>query len=133
MVTIIRDQWYWSYRFHVVGKKALWNDETMADVFVDKASDFIKEKAKGDKPFFLYFASQDIHVPRAPHPRFQGKTKLGKRGDAMVQFDWTVGALMEALDEAGVADNTIVFLSSDNGPVYDDGYADGSVTRHLKK
>ncbi|WDE98171.1 arylsulfatase [Lentisphaera profundi] len=115
------------------GKKALWDDETMADVFVEKATEFIKEKAKGDKPFFLYFASQDIHVPRAPHPRFQGKTKLGKRGDAMVQFDWSTGALMKALDEAGVADNTIVFFSSDNGPVYDDGYADGSVTKTSTK
>jgi arylsulfatase A-like enzyme len=106
------------------GKSALWNDETMADVFVDKTKEYIK--ANKDEPFFLYFASQDIHVPRAPHPRFQGKTKLGYRGDAMVQFDWTVGEIMKSLDENGLTENTIIIFSSDNGPVYDDGYKDGT-------
>ena len=74
------------------GKKALWNDETMADVFVDEAKKFIT--AHKDEPFFLYFASQDIHVPRAPHPRFQGKTELGFRGDAMVQFEAALSVLV---------------------------------------
>lgn len=110
------------------GKSALWNDETMADEFVNKANEFISKQSK-DTPFFLYFASQDIHVPRAPHPRFQGKTELGKRGDAMVQFDWSVGAIVEALDKYGFRENTIVILSSDNGPVYDDGYSDGSTVK----
>ena len=82
-------------------------------------------------PFFLYFSSQDIHVPRAPHPRFQGKTKLGKRGDAMVQFDWSVGALSKILEELDLADNTIFIVSSDNGPVYDDGYEDGSTVKKI--
>jgi arylsulfatase A len=109
------------------GKAALWNDETMADVFVDEARRFIS--ASKEKPFFLYFASQDIHVPRTPHKRFQGKTTLGKRGDAMVQLDWTVGEIMKALDEEGLADNTMVIFSSDNGPVYDDGYADGTTVK----
>ena len=109
------------------GKSALWNDETMADHFVDKAKEYIA--ANKDKPFFLYFASQDIHVPRAPHPRFQGKTDLGKRGDAMVQFDWSTGAVMDALEKHGLTENTIIIFSSDNGPVYDDGYKDGSTVK----
>lgn len=113
------------------GKSALWNDETMADVFVEKAKEVIAENK--DKPFFLYFASQDIHVPRAPHPRFQGKTKLGKRGDAMVQFDWSTGEIMKALEEHGLTENTIVIFSSDNGPVYDDGYSDGSTVAKSTK
>ena len=108
------------------GKSALWDDETMADVFVEKSRDFIQRQTK-DKPFFLFFSSQDIHVPRTPHPRFQGKTKLGYRGDAMVALDWATGQLMESLQEAGLAENTIVIFSSDNGPVYDDGYEDGTV------
>ncbi|MFC5051044.1 arylsulfatase [Rubritalea spongiae] len=106
------------------GKSALWDDETMADVFVEKAVDYISSQK--EQPFFLYFASQDIHVPRAPNPRFKGKTELGFRGDAMVQFDWTTGEIMKALEENGLSENTIVIFSSDNGPVYDDGYADGS-------
>jgi arylsulfatase A-like enzyme len=106
------------------GKSALWNDETMADEFVKEARDYISEHK--DKPFFLYFASQDIHVPRTPHPRFIGKTELGYRGDVMVQFDWTTGEIMKALEENGLTENTIVIFSSDNGPVYDDGYEDGT-------
>ena len=110
------------------GKSALWNDETMADEFAAQARKWLKQQSS-DKPFFLYVSSQDIHVPRAPHPRFQGKTKLGKRGDAMVQFDWLVGDVVEALEENGFTENTIVIVSSDNGPVYDDGYSDGSTVR----
>ncbi len=113
------------------GKSALWNDETMADEFVNQAKKYISSKK--DKPFFLYFSSQDIHVPRAPHPRFQGKTKLSHRGDAMVQFDWSVGEIMRSLEENGIKDNTIVIFSSDNGPVYDDGYKDGTTVRTSTK
>jgi arylsulfatase A-like enzyme len=113
------------------GQSALWNDETMADVFVDQAREYIGKNK--DKPFFLYFSSQDIHVPRAPHPRFQGKTTLGYRGDAMVQFDWSVGAILKALEDHGLSDNTIVIFSSDNGPVYDDGYQDGTTVRTSTK
>ncbi len=113
------------------GKSALWNDETMSDVFVEKMKKYVSEKRK--KPFFLYFASQDVHVPRTPHPRFKGKTKLGYRGDAMVQFDWTTGEIMKTLEKHGLTENTIVIFSSDNGPVYDDGYEDGTTVRTSTK
>ena len=109
------------------GKDALWNDETMADEFVKQAKKYITSKK--DKPFFLYFSSQDIHVPRAPHPRFKGKSKLTYRGDAMVQLDWTTGEILKMLEENGLCENTIVIFSSDNGPVYDDGYKDGTEVR----
>lgn len=114
------------------GKSALWNDETMADVFVERAERFIAER-DADQPFFLFFSSQDIHVPRAPHPRFRGKSKLSYRGDAMVQLDWSVGQILAALDEHGFAKNTIVIFTSDNGPVYDDGYEDGTTVRTSTK
>jgi arylsulfatase A-like enzyme len=113
------------------GKSALWDDEAMADEFVDQTRKYLASRQ--GKPFFLYFASQDIHVPRAPHPRFQGKTKLGYRGDAMVQLDWTVGAVIEALEKEGLRENTLVIFSSDNGPVYDDGYEDGTVVHTSTK
>jgi arylsulfatase A-like enzyme len=109
------------------GKSALWNDETMTDVFVDQAKKYIAQfKNKKDQPFFLYFASQCIHVPRSPSPRFRGKSKLSYRGDSMVEFDWAAGEIIKALEKNGLSDNTIVIFSSDNGPVYDDGYADGT-------
>ena len=112
------------------GKAALWDDQTMADVFVEKARDYIRTNK--NTPFFLFFSSQDIHVPRAPHPRFEGKTALGYRGDAMVQFDWCVGQIIDVLRSNNLLENSIVIFSSDNGPAYDDGYADGSTVKTSK-
>ena len=104
------------------GKSARWVDEKIADTITGKALDFI-EKNK-DEPFFLYFSTHDIHVPRMPNERFVGKSGMGPRGDAIVEFDWSVGKIMDTLDRLGLADNTLVILTSDNGPVVDDGYYD---------
>lgn len=109
------------------GKSALWEDENIADSITLHAVRFI-EKNK-DKPFFLYFGTNDVHVPRYPHQRFRGKTDLGHRGDAIVQFDWSVGEVVRALKKAGVYENTLIIVSSDNGPVVDDGYADEAVAK----
>lgn len=107
------------------GKAALWTDENIADVITGKAVSFI-EKNK-DKPFFLYFSTHDIHVPRVPHPRFAGKSGMGPRGDVILEFDWSVGEILNALDRLKLSKNTIVIISSDNGPVVDDGYKDQAV------
>ena len=104
------------------GGKALWKDENIADSITAHAVNFINQHKK--EPFFMYFATNDVHVPRFPHERFRGKNKMGLRGDAIVQFDWTVGQIMAALEKAGLSKNTLIILSSDNGPVVDDGYAD---------
>lgn len=104
------------------GGKARWKDENIADSITSKAVDFIESHK--DEPFFLYFATNDVHVPRFPNERFRGKNSMGVRGDAIVQFDWSVEQIMKALEETGVLDNTIVILTSDNGPVLDDGYDD---------
>ena len=107
------------------GGKALWKDEFIADVITQKAVEFISDNC--DKPFFLYFGTNDVHVPRAPHERFVGRSGMGARGDAILQFDWSVGQVMDALDRLGIADNTVVIITSDNGPVVDDGYKDRAV------
>ena len=104
------------------GKSALWRDEDIADSITVHALDFIAEHK--DEPFFLYLGTNDIHVPRVPHERFAGKSGLGPRGDALLSFDETVGRVMKCLEELGIDDNTVVILSSDNGPVVDDGYQD---------
>ncbi len=104
------------------GGKALWKDENIADSITEHAVRFIRNHA--DEPFFLYFATNDVHVPRFPHERFRGKTNMGHRGDAIAQFDWSVGRVLEELDRLGLSDNTLVILTSDNGPVVDDGYED---------
>ncbi|SHG14473.1 Arylsulfatase A [Flavobacterium fluvii] len=107
------------------GHKAYWKDEEFPNILTSKATDFITSHK--NKPFFLYFALPDIHVPRAPNAKFAGKTTMGPRGDAIVQMDWVTGQIMKKLKELNLADNTIIVFSSDNGPVLDDGYADKSV------
>ena len=106
------------------GKAALWQDDEIEEVLAKQAVDFI-EKEK-DHPFFLYYASHDIHVPRVPNERFVGKTGMGPRGDELAEFDWAVGQILHTLDRLKLTDNTLVILSSDNGPVLDDGYNDGA-------
>lgn len=107
------------------GRSALWEDENIADSITVHATRFIERNS--DKPFFLYFGTNDIHVPRYPHERFRGVTEMGHRGDAIVQFDWSVGEIVKALKKAGIFENTLIIITSDNGPVVDDGYHDGSV------
>lgn len=104
------------------GKAALWVDEDIADVITDKAVAFLEKNR--DRRFFLYFSTHDIHVPRTPHARFAGRSGLGARGDVILQFDATVGAILHALDRLQLANNTLVIVTSDNGPVIDDGYKD---------
>jgi len=109
------------------GKAARWVDEDMADVITGKAKDFIEKHQ--DRPFFLYFSTHDIHVPRVPHPRFAGKSGLGPRGDVILQLDWCTGEILKTLDRLGLADDTLVIFTSDNGPVVDDGYRDQAVEK----
>lgn len=109
------------------GKSALWVDEDMADTITQKAAQFIDHEKS--KPFFLYFATHDIHVPRLPNRRFVGKTAMGPRGDVIAELDWSVGTILDTLDRHKLTENTIVIFSSDNGPVVDDGYRDEAVEK----
>lgn len=104
------------------GKAAIWKDEEIADIITAKAKKFITSNK--EHPFFLYMGTQDVHVPRVPHPRFAGKSGMGTRGDVILQLDWTVGEIMRTLDSLDIARNTIFVFCSDNGPVIDDGYED---------
>jgi arylsulfatase A-like enzyme len=107
------------------GRAARWVDEDMADAFAARAVRYIEEHRDG--PFFLYFSTHDIHVPRTPHPRFANMSGLGPRGDATLQLDWSVGQILGALDRLGLTPDTLVLFTSDNGPVLDDGYIDQAV------
>jgi len=111
--------------FMTGGNAARFKEEEFPFILKDKAVNFI-EKNKS-KPFFLYFNFHDIHVARLPHENFAGKSPMGVRGDAILQVDWVTGELMKALEAAGVAENTLIIFSSDNGPVLYDGYEDSSV------
>jgi len=108
------------------GADADWVDEDMAEVFTERAIDFIEDARDDNEPFFLFFNLHSIHVPRAPAERFLGKSEVGIRGDAMLEADWSVGEIVDALDRLGLRENTLVVFSSDNGPVLNDGYDDGA-------
>lgn len=108
------------------GKRSEWTDEELGYVFNSKALAFIDHALKQRAPFFLYYAIHNIHVPRMPGTEFRGKSKLGYRGDAILELDHTVGVIMKELQQRDLLKNTIVIFSSDNGPVLNDGYLDQS-------
>lgn len=109
------------------GKSARWTDEDIADILTKKAVDYISNNKAN--PFFLYFSTHDIHVPRVPHARFAGKSGLGARGDVILELDATVGQILRTIDSLGLTKNTLIIFSSDNGPVLDDGYQDDAVIK----
>lgn len=113
--------------FYTGGLEARFRDEDLSDIWVTEARNWIS--APRDQPFFLLLASHAIHVPRLVHERFQGKSPLGPRGDAILEFDWTVGQIVKLLEERSLRNETLIILCSDNGPVLDDGYADDAVEK----
>ncbi len=109
------------------GEKAKWVDENMADTFLVRAQKYVIEHK--DEPFFLFYTLQQPHVPRTPHQRFVGTSGMGPRGDVIVEADWCIGEFIKTLEAEGLLENTLVILSSDNGPVLNDGYYDDAVEK----
>jgi len=89
--------------------------ESVLPTFTEKATEFIDDCAKKEEPFFLYFPLTAPHTPWVPTKEFQGKSDAGIYGDFVAQVDWTVGQVLKKLDEHNLADNTLIFLTSDNG------------------
>ena len=113
--------------FQKGGKSAMWSDIDMADKFLDEAKKYISSVK--EEPFFLFYTLQQPHVPRTPHPRFEGSSGMGPRGDVIVEADWCIGEMYKYLEDEGLIDNTIIIISSDNGPVLNDGYYDEAVEK----
>ena len=80
-----------------------------------EAVQFIGDEAKSDHPFFLYFPLNAPHTPIVPTGEWQGKSGINKYGDFTMQVDWTVGQVLQAIDDNGIADNTLVIFTTDNG------------------
>jgi len=94
------------------------------------AVDFIHRHA--DEPFFLYVPHPQPHVPLGADPKFKGSSEQGFYGDVMQEIDWSMGQILEALDEEGLADDTLVIFASDNGPWINYGDHAGT-TSHLRE
>lgn len=92
--------------------------------YTEKAVRFIT--ANKDRPFFLYVPHSMPHVPIAASPDFEGKSGQGTYGDVMMEIDWSVGRIVEALRANGIEENTLVIFTSDNGPWLNFGNHAGS-------
>jgi len=98
------------------GKAAWYKHEDLAVRLTKRAVDWLHEQT-AEQPFFLYLAHRNIHSPQRCNERFKGKSEIGAYGDFILELDWSVGEVLKALDEKGLAKNTLVFFSSDNGGV----------------
>lgn len=107
------------------GTAARFRDEELATTVVQKSTAYLE--AHQHQPFFLYVGLFEPHVPRVAEPPFVGSSQTGVRGDVIQQLDWAAGEILRALDRLNLAENTLVIFTSDNGPIFFDGYRDGSV------
>ena len=107
---------------------ALYDDEYVGTTLTGKAVDWITEHK--DNPFFLYFATTNIHHPFTPHPRFQGTSDCGRYGDFIHELDWIVGEITSTLDELSLAENTLLIFTSDNGGMLNQGGQDAFLDGH---
>lgn len=92
------------------------NQNTLTKRYTEEAIRFINEKSNSDQPFFFYLAYNMAHLPIFTTDEFRGTSDAGLYGDVMGALDWSVGEVLAALNENGIDENTIVFLTSDNGP-----------------
>jgi len=97
-------------------------------VFLEKSRSFIEDHVRNNpnQPFFLYHSTQAVHLPSFPADQFKGQTDSGPHGDFIFELDFIVGELLKTLDELGIAENTLVMFSSDNGP-------ETTTTYHMRK
>ena len=84
----------------------------------EKSIDFMRRKANGDKPFFLYVPLTHLHFPTLAHPDFAEKSGVGEFADSMMEMDYRVGELMDAVKALGIENNTLFIFASDNGPEF---------------
>jgi len=92
-----------------------WKLEEILPTIARRSAAWIVEQGKKCRPFFLYLSMTSPHTPIAPSKSFQGRSAVSKYADFLMETDWVVGHVMEALDKAGVADNTILIFTGDNG------------------
>ena len=97
------------------GLGALYDHRQLAIKLTEEAEGWIR--AQAGRPFFLYFAHRNTHGPIIPNERFRGSSGIGPYGDFVLELDWSVGRILDTLDELGLSNDTLVLFSSDNGAV----------------
>jgi arylsulfatase A len=89
-------------------------DQILPDITA-RAVRYVHERAKDDKPFFLYFSQTSPHEPVSPSKAFKGKSGIAPIADFVMETDWSAGQVIKAIEDAGIADNTVVIFTADNG------------------
>lgn len=87
----------------------------LSQILVNEGLEFINNTTAAGKPFLLFLAWNHMHTFLETAPEFEGRTKIGKYGDALMELDWSVGEIVNGLDKHGIANNTLVYFTSDNG------------------
>ena len=108
-----------------------WSLARILPEITNRAVKHIHQKAKDDKPFFLYFSMTSPHEPVVPNPPFKGKSGIAPIADFVMETDWSAGQLVKAIDDAGIADNTLVIFTADNGHSHYTGWPDLIKVGHL--
>ena len=93
-----------------------WRHEDADFEFMNKAISFIDKETKRGNPFFIYLPLSLPHIPWFPHEDFKGKSGAGPRGDQVLMTDYIVGKINDKIESLGIAENTLVVFTSDNGP-----------------
>ncbi len=92
-----------------------WRMQDILPEITRRAATYVRDQAKRDQPFFLYFSLTSPHEPIVPSKKFQGKSGIAPIADFVMETDWSVGEVLKAIDDAGVAEDTIVIFTADNG------------------
>lgn len=101
-----------------------WRLQEVLPEVTRRAADHIRERAKSEEPFFLYFSQTSPHEPVTPSEAFRGKSGIAPIADFVMETDWSAGELLAAIDEAGIADETVVVFTADNGHSHYTGWPD---------
>lgn len=107
---------------------AIYDDEKTGTLLAEKAVAWIEEHK--EEPFFLFFPTPNIHHPFTPAPRLKGSSEAGLYGDFIHELDWQVGEIVKCLEENGLAENTLIIVTSDNGGMFNHGGQDAFKDGH---
>ncbi len=101
-----------------------WKFDQILPELTRRAVEQVHDRAQGDRPFFLYFSMTSPHEPVVPSEAFLGKSGIAPIADFVMETDWSAGQVVKAIDEAGIADDTIVIFTADNGHSHYTGWDD---------
>lgn len=108
-----------------------WKLRDVLPEITNRAADYVRQNAKSAKPFFLFFSQTSPHEPVVPSESFRGKSGIAPIADFVMETDWSAGEVIRAVDESGIADNTIVIFTADNGHSHYTGWQDLIDAGHL--